>query len=181
MSPTLLSQRLARLERAGIVARAGRGRSAYAVTEAGRELWPVVASLGVWGQRWARHEVAPEHLDPALLMWDVRRRLDLDAMPPGRTVIKFCFSGQLRGQATWWLVVEDGEVDLCLTDPGHPVDVAATADLRTMIKAWMGDITLRVALRSGDITLTGPKHLVRAFPGWLKLNVLAAVARPAGR
>jgi hypothetical protein len=123
--------------------------------------------------------VEPEHLDPALMMWDVRRRLDLYAMPSGRTVIKFVFRGQIRGQATWWLVVEDGEVDLCLTDPGHPVNVAATADLRTMIKAWMGDIPLRAALRSCDVTLTGPRQLVRAFPSWLKLNLLATVARPA--
>jgi DNA-binding HxlR family transcriptional regulator len=179
MSPTLLSQRLARLERAGIVRKAAQGRGAYEVTEAGRELWPVVESLGVWGQRWARRDVLPEHLDPALLMWDVRRRLEVAAMPHGRTVIKFSFRGQLRGQATWWLVVEDGEVDLCLTDPGHPVNVAASADLATMIRAWMGDIPLRAALRSGAITLAGPRHMIRAFPAWLKLNVLATVARPA--
>lgn len=180
MSPTLLSQRLTRLERAGIVRKVatGRGRGAYEVTEAGRELWPVVECLGVWGQRWARQEVRPEHLDPGLLMWDMRRRLDLDAMPPGRTVIKFVFHGQLRGQPTWWLVIEDGDVDLCLSDPGYPVDVTVTADLRTMIHVWMGDIPLRAALRSPALTLAGPRHLVRAFPSWLKLNLLASVARP---
>ncbi len=182
MSPSLLSQRLLRLERAGIVQRVvvGRGRGAYEVTEAGHELWPVVESLGIWGQRWARQEVAPEQLDPALLMWDIRRRLNLDAMPPGRVVIKFSFHGLVRGHGTWWLVVEDGEVDLCLTDPGHPVSVAAAADLRIMIKVWMGDMPIREALRSAGITLTGPRRLVRAFPSWLRLNLLASVARPAG-
>jgi hypothetical protein len=114
-------------------------------------------------------------------MWDVRRRINLDAMPPERTVIKFSFRGQIRGQPTWWLVIEDGDVDLCLTDPGHPVDIDATADLRAMIKVWMGDVPLHAALKSSDVTLTGPRHLVRAFPSWLKLNLLASASRPASR
>jgi DNA-binding HxlR family transcriptional regulator len=180
MSPTLLSQRLARLERAGIVHRVGDGRQrgAYEVTPAGRELWPVVEGLGIWGQRWARRDVEPGHLDPALLMWDVRRRLDLAALPSERTVIEFRFRGHARGQAAWWLVVDDGTVDLCLTDPGHAVGVTVTADLRAMIKVWMGDMPWRAAQRSGDITLAGQRSLVRAFPHWLKLNVLASVERP---
>jgi hypothetical protein len=42
----------------------------------------------------------------------------------------------------------------------------------------MGDMPWRAAQRSGDITLAGQRSLVRAFPHWLKLNVLASVERP---
>lgn len=180
MSPTLLSQRLTRLVRAGLVERTpgAAGRREYQMTEAGRELRPVVEGLGVWGQRWARREVRPEHLDPSLLMWDVRRRVDFARTPDRRIVIKFQFRGRYEGHSTWWLKLDRGEADLCLTDPGG-VDLTVEADLRSMIMVWMGDLPLRQALGSGAIAVTGPRSLVRAFPGWLQLNSLADVPRPA--
>src|ERR1700732_3488673 len=52
MSPALLSRRLKELEEAGIVARAassGSGTFEYCLTEAGRELRPLVEAFGVWG------------------------------------------------------------------------------------------------------------------------------------
>src|SRR5262249_34785532 len=53
MSPTLLSQRLQQLVRAGIVERRADGADVrYVLTEAGRELRPVVEALGTWGTRW---------------------------------------------------------------------------------------------------------------------------------
>src|SRR5438105_13094614 len=50
MSPTLLSRRLAQLARAGVVDRHDDGT--YVLTQAGRELRPVVEALGAWGIRW---------------------------------------------------------------------------------------------------------------------------------
>jgi DNA-binding HxlR family transcriptional regulator len=180
MSPTLLSQRLKALERAGIVERQQPTRShpRYELTAAGRELWPVVEGLGIWGQRWARTEVRPEDLDPALLMWDMRRRIDLREVPDRRIVIRFHFASVARGQPSWWLVLCDGEVDLCLSDPGFDVDVDVEADLGAMIMVWMGDIALSDALRSGAVKLGGQRALVRSFPTWLRLNVLADTQRP---
>jgi DNA-binding HxlR family transcriptional regulator len=181
MSPSLLSQRLTRLERAGIVVqRPGPGgRPEYQVTEAGRELWPVVETLGTWGQRWARREVTPEQLDPSLLMWDIRRRIDFSRVPPRRTVVRFGFRGLTRGHRAWWLILDRGEADLCLSDPGHGVALTVDADLRTLIMVWMGDLPLDRALGSGAVAVSGPRALVRAFPSWLRLNLLAGVERPA--
>src|SRR5580693_5962360 len=54
MSPALLSRRLKELEESGIVARAPSsesGVSEYHLTEAGRELRPLVEAFGIWGQR----------------------------------------------------------------------------------------------------------------------------------
>ena len=53
MSPALLAKRLRKLERAGIIERQPLGnRVDYVLTEAGRELQPVVEALGSWGIRW---------------------------------------------------------------------------------------------------------------------------------
>jgi hypothetical protein len=54
------------------------------LTETGRELQPVVQALGVWGIRWIS-ELGDEDLDPKLLLWDMHRNIDHDAVPAGRT------------------------------------------------------------------------------------------------
>src|SRR5438309_6881123 len=68
MSPALLSKRLKDLEQAGIVERRSdpaSGGQDYHLTEAGRDLRPVVETLGVWGQRWLETRVSLRNLDPS--------------------------------------------------------------------------------------------------------------------
>lgn len=78
------------------------------------------------------------------------------------------------------MVVEDGVADLCLRDPGHPVDVYVTADLRAMIEVWMGDVPLSRARRAKRVGVLGDRSLVRSIGRWLPLNELAGV-RPRAR
>jgi DNA-binding HxlR family transcriptional regulator len=119
MSPTLLSKRLSRLTYAGIVRRSGDGQDAgYRLTQAGEELRPVVEALGAWGVRWIG-ELGDADLDPKLLLFDLSRHVDPYSVPARRTVISFRFDdvpGKLRD---WWLVMADGEIDICDIDPGH--------------------------------------------------------------
>ena len=70
------------------------------------------------------------------------------------------------------------EAEICLTDPGHEVDLRVRTHVRTLTRVWMGDADLGGALRAGEIELSGPSHLRRAFPAWLELNLFADV-RPA--
>src|SRR5690349_14886764 len=65
LSPTVLSERLKALERAGVVERRSRGRKAleYHLTAAGREFRPIIHALGEWGQRWARSDFGRGELD----------------------------------------------------------------------------------------------------------------------
>ena len=183
MSRTLLAARLKQLEDAGIVqsvARAGgRGRE-YHLTAAGEDLRPLIQCLGEWGQRWARAQVARGDLDPSLLMWDIHRRVNLEALPPERVVVRFEFRGvpaTLRCPKYWWLVLEREEVDLCLKDPGFLVDMVVSADLRALTRVWMGYARMAETVRAGLIRLEGPRPLVRAFPTWLTLSSLAGVER----
>ena len=48
-SPALLSKRLKGLERAGVVRHASTDAS-YGLTEAGRDLFPLIQALGEWGR-----------------------------------------------------------------------------------------------------------------------------------
>jgi DNA-binding HxlR family transcriptional regulator len=183
MSRTLLAARLERLEDAGIVRSVprpqGRGRE-YHLTAAGEELRPLVECLGEWGQRWARAELERGDLDPGLLMWDIHRGVNLDALPPERVVVRFEFRGvptTRRWPRYWWLVLERREVDLCLKDPGYLVDIVVSTDLRALTRVWMGDVGLAETVRAGLIRLEGPRPLVRAFPTWLTLSSFAGVER----
>jgi len=184
MSRTLLAQRLAQLEDAGIVRSAartkGRGRE-YFLTPAGEELRPVIERLGEWGQRWARSQVSADDLDPGLLMWDIRRRVNTDRLPDRRVVVQFDFRAvpkTFRRPATFWLILDHGDVDVCLKDPGFEIDLVVDADLVALTKAWLGDVRLADAMRSGLVRVEGPTALVRAFPDWLALSGFADVERP---
>jgi DNA-binding HxlR family transcriptional regulator len=182
MSPALLSQRLKELEAAGIIERR-RGKTdahEYHLTEAGRELEPIVIGFGVWGQRWIEKDVSLQHLDAQLLMWDMRRNINAEPLPPRRCVIQVQFPEQSAAHANWWLVVEaDGEVDLCSVDPGHDVDLFITTDLRTMTAVWMGYERMAKAAADGRLTLTGDAAIARSVQTWLRLSTLAKVERMA--
>jgi DNA-binding HxlR family transcriptional regulator len=178
MSPALLSKRLQTLVRAGVVERWEDGnRVTYRLTEAGRELGPIVEALGRWGIRWIP-ELGDEDLDPQLLLWDVHRNIDTEAVPDGRTVIAFVFPDLAPSSRHWWLVITGGGVDVCDHDPGFPVRVTVECSLRTLVRIWRGDLGWTPALRSGDLVLHGEPQARRALPRWLKLSSFASTPRP---
>ena len=182
MSRALLARRLRELEAAGIVTRdktsSGKGIR-YGLTEAGLEFRSVLEPLGVWGQRWAQR-AARHNLDPEFLMWNMRRRIARDALPPRRVVVQLNFRGvpqERRGYREFWLVLTSADVDLCVTDPGFDVDVYVDARIDAMVHVWLGDTTWRAAVREGAVRITGTRELVKAFPSWLLLSRFAGVPR----
>ena len=178
MSPTLLSRRLHQLVLAGVLERRSDGTDVeYVLTQAGRELQPVVEALGVWGIRWIG-ELGDEDLDPKLLLWDMQRNIDHAAIPAGRTVVQFVFSDVPKSLRRWWLVITSDEADVCDVDPGHEVAVTVDARLRGMVEVWRGDVSWADALRAGAVEVHGPEALRRAVPAWFTLSVFAGVTRP---
>jgi DNA-binding HxlR family transcriptional regulator len=179
ISPALLSARLQRLSRAGVIERHQDGiRVTYALTPAGRELHTVVEAIGRWGIRWIP-ELGDEDLDPHLLMWDIHRNIDLDAVPDGRSVLRFSFRDVPHAARDWWLVISGDGVDLCDFDPGHPVAATVETDLGTLTRVWRGDLSWKQALHTGGLLLHGPTRARRIVPRWLKLSAFATVPRPA--
>lgn len=180
MSPSLLSQRLKSLERAGVIERRISGEArrevvAYHLTTAGEELAPIILQLGVWGQRWTKSQLTAEDYDPALLMWDMRRRIEAEQFPPGRSVVCFEFVDAPARTRFWWLVVRDGEVDLCLKSPGYEVDLELRTTVRVMVEIWMGRATVRAHVARGDLETRGAPHLRQTLHRWLGYNALAHV------
>ena len=179
MSPSLLSSRLKSLEAAGIVDRHKTDQGViYSLTEAGEELRPIVEALGVWGQRWARSDMSRDDLDPSLLMWDMHRRIDTSYFGDERTVLRFEFVDYPAKMRLWWLVVTGTEVDICLKDPGHDVDLLIQTTLKTMTQIWMGDLSVTRARREGLLRVTGNSVLNRSMASWIGCSSLATV-KPA--
>ena len=175
MPKSMLAQRLRSLQRAGILRRTDEG---YELTEAGEELRPIVMSFGEWGKRWVRHPLRQEDVDLNLLMWDMRRRVDPDAIPEDPVMIEFEFRDVPGKPARYWLHVRPEEVDLCLTHPGFEVDLQVESDPATMAEIWLGDADLEQAIRGGRIKVRGDRKLAEEFPGWLQRSVFSAVEMP---
>ena len=168
ISRSLLSQRLRQLVRSGIVdavpARSGRG-SEYHLTPAGKELEPVMMALGEWAVRWVIGEPRPDEVDPTFVMWWMQRRVHLDALPSGRTIMRFDLLAGKR--EVFWLLLEASGPSLCTKDPGLPVDVHLTADALQFERVFSGRTTLGDALAAGDVSIDGPSRLVRQVPRWV--------------
>lgn len=178
MSPSLLVKRLRQLQAAGIVERVAdsTGRNVeYRLTASGEDLQPIVQMLGMWGARWVESTLtSDENLDAGLLMWDIRRTLDVSQLPTTeRTVIKFRFTDTPKSRSLWWLVAEHGEFQLCLTDPGHEVDMLVDTNVRALTRVWIGEESLPAALRTGAIKARGHPRLVESFPRWLRESPFA--------
>ncbi|MBI5948629.1 MAG: helix-turn-helix transcriptional regulator [Chloroflexi bacterium] len=176
ISRTLLVKRLTHLRASGLVVRTDDG---YQLTRAGLDLRTLVFSMAEWGARWAFPEPSEEDLDPDLLVWWIHGQVDRpgDSTAP-RVVVQIEFSDP---SSWYWLVIEPGDVSVCLTDPGFDVDIVMRSSLRTMYSVWMGFQDLGTALRSGDITLDGSSALVRRFPSWLRLSPVNPAVRAARR
>jgi DNA-binding HxlR family transcriptional regulator len=168
MSPTLLSKRLKELAEAGVIAEHATGQAnvvEYKLTEAGKELHDVIIPLGMWGKRWIDTSISLEKLDPALLMWAMHRHLAPASLPERRCTLEFTYPD--AGGKTFWIIVEGGEVDLCLTDPGYSVDLYVRSALRSMTAVWTGVSTLKAETDAGNIALTGNATVARSMQEWL--------------
>jgi len=185
MSSALLARRLKELQFAGIVERRGAGRSfEYHLTPAGRELFPVVEKMGLWAQRWLRHDlVDTANLDSDLLIWDIRRNVIAKSPPRDRRyVAEFRLSGVPINRRRYWLVFERGAVDVCYRNPGFEVDLFIEAGLRTLTQVWLGHIPIEKAIRDGRIRLDGSRRDIAAFRSWFALSLFAPAGRePTGR
>jgi hypothetical protein len=130
-------------------------------------------SIGIWGQRWVESSLSLKNLDPSLLMWDMRRNLRPEPFRARKCTVKFTYPELSANQKSWWLVIENGEVDLCAVDPGYEVDLYVRSSLRSMTSVWMGLSTLSAEVKTGNVELTGDKAIARSMHEWLGLSVFA--------
>jgi hypothetical protein len=165
ISPSVLAQRLKALEDDGVIIRRREPDGAtYHLTGAGEELRPIVDALGHWARKWITRDYRAYELDPAVLMWTLRRHVVAARFPAGRSVLHFRLEGAPSRRRYWWIVVERREeVDVCMTDPGHPVTLTVTAKARALVDLLMEDAELGESLRQGLLVLEGDRELARRF------------------
>lgn len=180
MSRSLLSKRLKKLERAGVVERRQQGcegRPAYVMTPAGTALWPVLDSLMTWGAQWAFDQPDEQELDPVLLMWWIRRGTVPERMPHQRVTVEFRFEDDEHGR--YWLLVVNDDVSVCMDPPPFDVDVWVETDMRSLYRVWLGRIDYRDALARGLLDVHGTPALERSFPRWFDWSPAFPAVREA--
>lgn len=174
LSRALLSRRLRQLEAAGLIVRDA-GDGGYDLTEAGRDLRPLVFGLAEWGARHAFGDPRPDELDPEVLMWWLHDRIDTSDVTR-RAVVQVEVTDRRR---EFWLVIEPEDASVCHTHPGFEVDAVLRSDLATLYRMWEGEIDLLDSVKAGRIDLTGPRWIVAGLARWLLLSPIAPIVREA--
>jgi DNA-binding HxlR family transcriptional regulator len=176
ISPTMLTKRLRELEEHGLITKEVHD---YRLTRCGVELAPLMRQYAIWGMRWTRDgKMSKDELDVELLMWDMRRRIQPQFLPPAGCIIQVRFKDLKQKERNWWAVVSEGEVSMQDSAPEGEVDLLIQSNLRTLTEMWLGDVTLRTALAQQKLMLKGKPLLIRCIEDWLPLAQFANI-RPA--
>ena len=169
-SPNVLSQRLRDLEQGAIVRRRKlpppAGSWIYELTEWGRELKPIVLSLGTWAIRSPSfpHD-APVGTDSVILALGTF----FDAGSAGDLRARY----ELRlGEHTFDIRVADGAIELERGAPADP-DATIATDATTFSTLVWNEHDLAAALREGTVTIGGDQRAVA--------RLLTLFPRPAER
>ena len=112
-------------------------------------------------------EVRPIDAEPAVVLWSwAQVYLKRDSLPNRRVVVRFEFEYRDR-RDTSWLLIQDGDAELCATDPGFGDDlVVEINDAITFARWHLGQVEWTHALRSGDVLVKGTPSLRKALPTW---------------
>ena len=106
-------------------------------------------------------------------MWDMRRSIDPKVFPSHRVVVQFEYPDAPPGGQHWWLVSDNGEIDLCLNNHGYDVDVIITSSLKVMTGVWTCQQTFQDAVNKGDIKVIGDPKLTQKLQEWLRASALS--------
>jgi DNA-binding HxlR family transcriptional regulator len=174
ISRSLLTQRLRHLERRGVLltlpSPTGRG-SEYHLTQAGKDLHPVLEAMGRWAVEWL-YEEFEDDVEATTLMWWMHRLVDDAQLPPGRVVAQFDHTAPVR--ISIWLVLERGEASVCMQHPGIDPDVVVRASTPTLARIFSGAERWSASLANGDLEVQGPPGLARSVPSWFRWSPWSA-------
>ena len=175
MSRTLLTARLRQLEEHGIIVRRIHTNDSgceYWLTPSGEAFHDVLRDLSRWGLAHARDQLTADDLNPGLLMWRMRKRVDISALPSRRVVIRFEFSGVSRRRTAlriMWLILERTGVDICFKDPGYAVDLTVRSDVAILVRLYLGHVN-RQEVAGKALSIEGDRKMAQQLPIWLQLH-----------
>ncbi|MEM7068625.1 MAG: helix-turn-helix domain-containing protein [Pseudomonadota bacterium] len=177
ISPTLLTKRLKELEAHGMIERVENpqnGSVEYLRTQMAVELEPIIQSLGNWAYKNTTSEDALCHMDSSYLMWNIRRCILPEELPPRRIVMQFIFNEPDKEPQNYWTISKPGAaVDVCYIEPGFDVDLFVISELRGMVSAYMGHTELQSEINAGTIQLIGNPVLEKTVTNWFILSSYA--------
>jgi DNA-binding HxlR family transcriptional regulator len=175
ISRAVLVARLRDLEDHGIIERRPRPGGAafdYWLTPVGDALRPVVGMLAHWGLAHTREWIKPGDLDPGELLWGLRRRADRVALPERRVVLRFEFSGVPASRTRYrvmWLLLERSGVDVCVKDPGFPVEAVLRGNIADFVAVFLGHVPWR-SVAGKAVSIEGDPQTAKQVPAWLRFD-----------
>ena len=173
MSPTLLSKRLKELEAHGIlkINLINKNRTEYLLTEAGKELFDVIVSIGSWGKKWISLKHHIESSDEGLLVWDIRRNLNIDNFPRQNAVMELRFTDAPKKTANWWFIFDGNyRPDVGPLDPNLDVDLYVETTVPILTKIWLGEEAITEARKEDQFIMAGDNELIATFADWLGMS-----------
>ena len=168
LSHTVLTQRLRHLTRAGIIQvqpRTSGSGAGYRLTDAGRDLWPVLSALGAWGEQWV--ELRDEHTNPRFLLWTWSTVYFAHPnLPDRRVVVRFELTDQPAEDRRIWLIVNPTHAEVCTKAPGFDDDLVVETSAITLTRWHTNQIEWADAVRAQKINITGSRALAQMLPTW---------------
>lgn len=148
------------------------GNIDYIRTEKAAELDPVLIALAKWAQHHITAEIALEDKNADLLMWNIRRQVDVSELPAKRNVIRFNFSDATSPASRYWLISKPGEtVEICASDPGFDVDLYVETEVSIFTGIYLGRRSYERDIENGKLFMSGDQRLIRTFKRWLKFSM----------
>ena len=92
------------------------------------------------GLRHSRDRLEVSDLDPGLYMWKLRTHIDKQTLPSRRVLLRFEFTGVPKSRTRlrlMWLVLDRSAVDVCIKDPGFPVDLTIRGDIAALVAIFL--------------------------------------------
>lgn len=169
VSPSVLSERLARLEERGVVRRRTlpppTPATVYELSEAGRALEGAIGALAAWGMRFLSRPEPGDDVAPRAVRIVLSMAARRDAAPGPRIEVRMS-DGSRELQR---FVVEGGPPGARVRAPGGTVDVVLVAGAREVAALACGDLDPERAALDGTITVEGDVGLLAAFPRYFDL------------
>jgi DNA-binding HxlR family transcriptional regulator len=156
----LLSARLKQLEREGLAQKImlppPARTPAYALTEAGAELGPVVLELARWGLKWAMGERREtETFQPGWTVLGLRACFDPEAAAGLRAVYEFRIDDEV-----FHTRIDDGTIEALHGPAQHP-DAIITISEEAFVALTGQSLTLAKAIKSGAASVSGDREALR--------------------
>ena len=113
-----------------------------------------------------------------MLFWELRQSILSDNhQVEGRRVVEFQLQDVPSNRRFYWLVFEADDVDVCVKNPGHEVDLWVTSSIRTLVELWLGHVRLSGAIGNESIRLDGDTKEVATFSTWFTCSPMAKYGR----